>query len=156
MALTALGGSTLYVVRRVVVRDDEVVVHERLERHSAVLQRIGLPGFERAVDAATAVEGEHGPVRVRDSAGRTLYQHGDVTSAATVVSTSLSRDLQLEVASSVDPWARDRPAREGGRLVAAARVPAARGSRAARLSHAARPAAGGGAHVHGAGRRSVR
>ena len=56
-----------------------------------MLERFGLPKFEKAVDDAAAVEGEHGPVRVRDRAGRTLFEHGDVGRAAIVVSTSLTR-----------------------------------------------------------------
>jgi signal transduction histidine kinase len=104
VALTALGGLAIYSVHRAVVRDDDIVVHERLERHSAVLDRVGLQRFERAIDDATELEGEHGPVRVRDGAGRTLYKHGDVETSATVVSMSVSQDLRLEVASSTDPW----------------------------------------------------
>jgi signal transduction histidine kinase len=106
VGLTILGALALYAVRRAVFRADEVVVHERLERHSAVLGRIGLPRFEKAVDDAAELEGEHGPVRVRDDAGRTLYQHGVVDDATILVSTSVTSDLRLEVASAANPWTR--------------------------------------------------
>jgi signal transduction histidine kinase len=116
VALTTLGGLALYTVRRAVVHSDEVVVRERLERHTAILERVGLPKFEEAIDEAAELEGEHGSVRVRDSAGRTLFQHGDVEGAATVVSTSLNQDLRLEVASSADPWDRVGPPVRAGVL----------------------------------------
>ncbi|HEY2903864.1 MAG TPA: HAMP domain-containing sensor histidine kinase, partial [Polyangia bacterium] len=106
VALALLGGLALYAVHRAVVRDEDVVVHQRLERHTAVLDRMGLSGFEKAINAATALEGEPGAVRVQDSAGRTLFNHGDVESSTMVVSTSVSQDLRLEVASPADPWAR--------------------------------------------------
>ena len=109
VAVALLSGVALHVVRRAVMRAHEVVVEERLERHSAVLERVGLPGFEQAMNDATALEGEHGPVRIKDGAGRTLYKHGDVETAATVVSTSVSQDLRLEVASTTDPWSRIGP-----------------------------------------------
>ncbi len=48
-------------------------------------------------------------MRVQDSAGRILFKHGDVDNAAIVVSTSISRDLRVEVASAVDPWAQLGP-----------------------------------------------
>jgi signal transduction histidine kinase len=109
VGLTALGALSLFTIRRAVVRSDDVVIHERLERHRALLGRVGLSTFEHAISDATELEGEHGPVRVQDGAGRTLYRHGDVESAATVVSTSVTSDLRLEVASSDDPWARLGP-----------------------------------------------
>jgi signal transduction histidine kinase len=109
VALTTLGGLALYTVRRTIVHSDEIVVRERLERHTAILERVGLQNFEKAINEAAELEGEHGPVRVRDSAGRTLFERGDLEGAATVVSTSLNQDLRLEVASSADPWARVGP-----------------------------------------------
>jgi signal transduction histidine kinase len=109
VGLTILGALALYTIRRAVVRSDEVVVHERLERHSEVLGRVGLPKFEEAVESATALEGEHDPVRVKDGAGHTLYQHGVVEDAALRVSTSVTSDLNLEIASSANPWRRLGP-----------------------------------------------
>jgi signal transduction histidine kinase len=109
VCLTILGGLALYTIRRAVLRSNEVVVHERLERHSAVLGRVGLPKFEEAVESAAALEGEHDPLRVKDAAGHTLYQHGAVEEAALRVSTSVTSDLHLEIASSRDPWGRLGP-----------------------------------------------
>ncbi|HEX3904549.1 MAG TPA: HAMP domain-containing sensor histidine kinase [Polyangia bacterium] len=109
MSLTILGALALYTIRRAVVRSNEVVVHERLERHSEVLGRVGLPKFEEAVESATALEGEHDPVRVEDAAGHTLYQHGVVEDAALRVSTTVSSDLKLEIASAANPWRRLGP-----------------------------------------------
>jgi signal transduction histidine kinase len=104
-----VGTFALYEIRRAVFRSDEVVVHERLERHSEVLGRVGLPRFEEAVESATQLEGDHNPVRVQDGTGHTLYQHGVVEDAAVRVSTSVSSDLRLEVASAVNPWTRLGP-----------------------------------------------
>ena len=112
VAVAALGGFTLYVLRHLATRDAELVVHQRLERHRAVLGRIGLTEFERAVNGATELEGEHGPVRVQDGAGRILFKHGDIDGAASVVATSLTSDLRLQVASTDDPWLRVRPTLE--------------------------------------------
>ena len=93
VALAVLGALALYSVRRAVVRTDEVVVHERLERHTRrARSRRACRGSNRPIDDATELEGEHGPVRVRDSAGRTLFKHGDVdTRRRSVVSTSVSQ-----------------------------------------------------------------
>src|SRR3569623_885336 len=112
VAVAALGAFTLYVLHHLAARDADIVVHQRLARHRAVLDRIGLTEFERAVTGATALEGEHGPVRVQDRAGRVLFDHGDIDGAATVVATSLTSDLRLQVASTVDPWLQVRPALE--------------------------------------------
>ena len=109
VGLTILGVLAIYTIRRAVFRSDEVVVHERLERHGEVLGRVGLPKFEEAVENATALEGEHDHVRVKDAAGHTLYQHGVVEDAALRVSTSVSSDLNLEIASSANPWKRLGP-----------------------------------------------
>jgi len=109
VGLTTLGALSLFSVRRAVVRSEDIVIHERLERHRALLGRVGLSTFEHAISDATELEGEHGPVRVRDGSGRTLYRHGDLENAGTVVSTSVTSDLRLEVASSEDPWARLGP-----------------------------------------------
>lgn len=106
VGLAILGALALYEIRRAVFHSDEVVVHERLERHSEVLGRVGLPKFEEAVESATELEGEHDPVRVKDGAGHTLYQHGVVEDAAVRVSTSITSDLTLEVASAANPWKR--------------------------------------------------
>lgn len=107
--LTILGALALYTVRRAVFRSDDVVVHERLERHGEVLGRVGLPKFEEAVESATQLEGEHNLVRVEDGAGHTLYQHGVVENAAVRLSTSITSDLRLEVASATNPWTRLGP-----------------------------------------------
>ncbi len=50
VGLTVLGALALYSVRRTALRAGEVVVHERLERHRAVLDRVGLERFEQAID----------------------------------------------------------------------------------------------------------
>jgi signal transduction histidine kinase len=106
VGLAILGALALYTVRRAVYRSNEVVVHERLERQSAVLGRVGLPRFKVAVESAAALEGEHDPVRVKDAAGHTLYQHGVIEDSAPRLSTSVTSDLYLEIASSTNPWAR--------------------------------------------------
>jgi signal transduction histidine kinase len=105
LAFTLMGVVAIYGVRLAVERSRQVVVHERLERQSAVLAQVGLPRFAAAVTAAGEVEGEHGPVRVRDAAGHTLFRQGDVE-ATVFESSSVSRDLVLDVASPVDPWSR--------------------------------------------------
>jgi signal transduction histidine kinase len=109
VGLAILGALTLFAVRRAVNRSNEVFVHERLERQSAVLGRVGLPKFKEAVENAAALEGEHDPVRVKDAAGHTLYQHGAIEGSAARVSTSVTSDLDLEIASSATPWARLGP-----------------------------------------------
>jgi signal transduction histidine kinase len=109
VAMAILGAFALYVLRHAAAREGEVVVQERLERHRAVLGRVGLPDFERALTDATELEGERGPVRVQDAAGHTLFKHGDIETATTVVATSTTSDLRLEVASTDDPWARVGP-----------------------------------------------
>ncbi len=109
LGLALLGGLALFTVRRSVVRSQDVVIHERLERHRELLGRLGLPQFERAVNAASELEGERGPVQVRNGAGRTLFRHGQVAPGTAFVSTSVAGDLVLDVASSGDPWRRIGP-----------------------------------------------
>ena len=109
VGLDILGTLALYEIRRAVFHSNDLVVHERLERHSEVLGRVGLPKFEEAVESAIALEGEHDPVRVKDGAGHTLYQHGVVEDAAVRVSTSVTSDMHLEVASTANPWTRIGP-----------------------------------------------
>jgi signal transduction histidine kinase len=81
-------------VRRAVSQDQRVAVEARLQRHQLLLERVGLPAYERAVSGEAALEGEPGPVRVRDRAGRTLFERGQAT--ATMVS-STSGDLRVEL-----------------------------------------------------------
>ncbi|HEY4188032.1 MAG TPA: HAMP domain-containing sensor histidine kinase [Polyangia bacterium] len=106
VAVAVLGALALYALRHEAGQVGDLVVHERLERHREVLGRVGLPEFERAITHATELEGERGPVRVEDGAGRILFSHGDMAAASTVVSTSLTSDLRLQVASTDDPWKR--------------------------------------------------
>jgi len=108
LGFAALGALAVMTVRRVAARSQEVVIHERLERHRAVLGRIGLPQFEKAVDAAGELE-EHPPVRVRNAQGQTLFHHGDVAQGSVFLSTSVAGDLVLDVAPPDDPWRRLGP-----------------------------------------------
>jgi len=108
-SVAILSGFALYVVRHAAAREAELVVQERLERHRAVLGQLGLPEFERTVAGATALEGERGAVRVQDSAGRTLYKHGEIEEAGGAVATSITSDLRLDVTSTDDPWTRIGP-----------------------------------------------
>lgn len=108
LGFAVLGVLAVMIVRRAVARTQEVVIHERLERHRAVLGRIGLPQFERMVDAAGELE-ERPPVRVRNSQGDTLYRRGDVAEGTVFASTSVAGDLVLDVAPPVDPWRRLGP-----------------------------------------------
>ena len=110
LGLALLGGLALFSVRRAVARSQEAVIHERIDHHREVLERVGLPRFESAVSSASELEGEPGPVRVRDAQGRTLYSHGDVATGTAFVSTSVSGDLVLDLAASTDPWDRIKPA----------------------------------------------
>jgi signal transduction histidine kinase len=109
LAVTVLGVLALYAIRHAAGQVGDIIIHERLERHREVLGRVGLPEFERAITNATDLEGERGPVRVEDGAGHTLFTHGDIDTASTVVSTSVTSDLRLLVASTDDPWARIAP-----------------------------------------------
>jgi len=109
-AVAILAAFAVYVLRHAASREADVVVHERLERHRAVLGRLGLPDFERAVAGAAELEGERGPVRVQDGAGRILFKRGDIDGASVAVATSVTSDLRLEVASAEDPWVRIGPA----------------------------------------------
>jgi signal transduction histidine kinase len=103
-----LGGLAVLTVRRAVARSREIVIHERLERHRAVLGRIGLPQFEKAVTAAGELE-ERAPVRVRNGHGETLFHHGEVGEGTVFASASVAGDLVLDVAPPVDPWAEVGP-----------------------------------------------
>ena len=89
-------------VRRAVSQDQRVAVEARLQRHQLLLERVGLPAYEQAVSGEAALEGEAGPVRVRDRAGRTLFQRGAAT--ATMLS-STAGDLRIELEAPADPRA---------------------------------------------------
>ncbi|HEY8925299.1 MAG TPA: HAMP domain-containing sensor histidine kinase [Polyangia bacterium] len=106
LGFALLGALAVLAVRRAMVRSNEVVIHERLERHRAVLGRVGLPQFEKAVAAAGELEAERPPVRVRNGKGQTLFRHGEVDAATVFASTSVAGDLVLDVAPPLDPWRR--------------------------------------------------
>jgi signal transduction histidine kinase len=98
VVLVGLAGLTLLaavVVRRTMAEDRRTAVESRLVRHQVFLERVGLPQYERAVSGAAALEGEPGPVRIRDRAGRTLFQRGD---ASVTMISSATGDLRVEVA----------------------------------------------------------
>jgi signal transduction histidine kinase len=105
LGLAGLSALAVAVVRRAAARDRQVAVEARLQRHRILLQQAGLPAYERAVAGAAALEGERGPVRVRDRAGRTLFQHGTGTPALVVSSTT--GDLRVELAAGASPWGRE-------------------------------------------------
>jgi signal transduction histidine kinase len=94
VGLTGLSLLAVAAVRRASTEHRRVAVRARLQRHQLLLERFGLPAYERAVSGAAALEGEPGPVRVRDRAGRTVFQHGDVTAA---MLSSTSGDLRVEL-----------------------------------------------------------
>jgi signal transduction histidine kinase len=142
VAMIVLGALTLYALHSEVVHVSDIVVHERLERHRAVLGRVGLPEFERVLSDAVELEGERGPVRIEDAAGHTLFKHGDIAAAATVVSTSVSSDLRLQVASADDPWARiGRPVRAAALSILVGCLLIGVGGGALLIRRALRPAA---------------
>ena len=79
VVLVGLAGLTfiaLGVLRTAIAQERRTAVETRLVRHQVLLERVGLPGYERALSGAAALEGEPGPVRVRDRAGRTVFQRG--------------------------------------------------------------------------------
>lgn len=98
--LSLLGAAA---VRRAVSQDQRVAVETRLQRHQLLLERVGLPAYERAVSGEAALEGEPGSVRVRDRQGRTLFQRGQVT--ATMLSTTAG-DLRVELEGGAGSAAR--------------------------------------------------
>jgi signal transduction histidine kinase len=103
VVLIGLAGLSLLAVaaiRRAAAEHRRVAVQARLERHQLLLERVGLPGYERAVSGAAALEGEAGPVRVRDRAGKTVFQRGPGT--ATMLS-STSGDLRVELEGAPVP-----------------------------------------------------
>lgn len=98
--LSVLAGAA---VRRAAVEHQRVEVQARLQRHQMLLERVGLPAYEHALSGATALEGERGPVRVRDRAGRTLFQRGEAT---TTMLSSSSGDLRVQLEGApADTWA---------------------------------------------------
>lgn len=105
VGLAALGVLAFLTLRRGMERDHLVFVEARLERHRVVLNHAGLLRFERAVEQAESLEGDHGPVRVRDGAGQTLFQHGDPDHAPGLISTTANDDLKLEIGPTDPPWA---------------------------------------------------
>lgn len=102
LGLFALSLLAVAAVRRAVSQDQRVAVEARLQRHQLLLERVGLPAYERAVSGEAALEGEPGPVRVRDRAGRTLFQRGQAT--ATMLSSSTG-DLRVELEGAAAPGA---------------------------------------------------
>jgi signal transduction histidine kinase len=104
VGLGLLGGLAIFTIRHAVARSEDVVIRERLERQREVLERVGLPRFAEAVNAAEALGGEHAPMRVRNGGGETLFRHGNVDAGGAIVSTSVRGNLVLEVASTADPW----------------------------------------------------
>ncbi len=103
--LAGLSALAVGTVRRAQAQDQRVAVEARLQRHQLVLQRVGLPAYERAVSGAAALEGEAGPVRVRDRDGRTLFQRGEATAE---MLSSTTGDLRLEVQGAPRPAAAAR------------------------------------------------
>ena len=104
--LTALAAG---VLRRAMAEDRRTAVEARLVRHQVLLERVGLPEYERALTGAAALEGEPGSVRVRDRTGRTLFQRGQA-GAAMVASTT--GDLRVEIEDTAP-----RPASEARHLL---------------------------------------
>ncbi len=103
VVLIGLAGLSLLAVaavRRAAAQHRRVAIQARLERHQLLLERVGLPAYEEAVSGAAALEGEASPVRVRDRAGRTLFQRGRATAA---MISSTSGDLHVELEGPAPP-----------------------------------------------------
>ena len=97
VVLVGLAGLTVLaagVLRRAMAEDRRTAVEARLVRHQVLLERVGLPEYERALSGAAALEGEPGSVRVRDRAGNTVFQRGPAGAAMVASSTG---DLRVEV-----------------------------------------------------------
>ncbi len=63
----------------------------------------GLPRYQSAVESAAELGDTEGAVRVRDTEGRTIYQHGDLSNARVITERSTG-EMRLEVGSGSTAW----------------------------------------------------
>lgn len=101
-SLAALVAFAIPTVRDALDRTDSVVVESRIDRHVAVLAT-GLPAYRSAIERSTALGESALPVRIRDTAGRTVYERGDVQRAR-ITATRVIGQLRLEIGAPATPW----------------------------------------------------
>ncbi len=102
-SLATLVAFAVPIVRGAMDREDTIVLESRLERHVAALRATGLPAYRAAIEGAASLGTADAPVRVRDTAGRTVFQHGDVTSAWRTAE-RVTGELRLEIGVAPGPW----------------------------------------------------
>jgi signal transduction histidine kinase len=102
-SLAALVAFAVPTVRNAMQREDASLVATRLERHVTVLTANGLPAYRNAVEGAASLGERDTPVRVRDSSGNTVYQHGNVEVSVQTVERNAG-ELRVELGESDEPW----------------------------------------------------
>lgn len=99
-ALVAFAASTIHDA---IEREDAVIVETKVARHVAVLATDGLTRYRSAVEDSARLGDDEVAVRVRDDAGNTLYQHGNL-SASLHTASRTTRELRVDVGAVAAPW----------------------------------------------------
>ena len=102
-SVAALVAFAVPTVRNAMQREDAAVIATRLERHVTVLTATGLPAYREAVEHAASLEEHDVPVRVRDSSGKTVFEHGDVELAVQTAERDVGQ-FRIELGVSDQPW----------------------------------------------------
>ena len=103
VTLAVLAAIAAVAVRDAIAREDAITVEAKVERHLAVLVTTGLASYQTAVEHADQLGERDTAVRVRDAAGNTLLERGDVT-AAVRTATRTTRELRIELGSDEEQW----------------------------------------------------
>jgi signal transduction histidine kinase len=102
-SIAALVAVAVPAIRNALAREERVRVETKVERHFAMLVGRGLGAYQDSVEHSAALD-EQTSVRVRDSSGHTLFEHGDVAASVRTASRA-TQQLTLEVGERDHPWA---------------------------------------------------
>jgi signal transduction histidine kinase len=80
-----------------------VLLESRIERHVDMIETGGLARYRDAVTRAGPLDDEDLPVRIRDTAGRTVFSHGDLAGARFTAVRTIGV-LRLEIGTSGVAW----------------------------------------------------
>jgi signal transduction histidine kinase len=101
-SLTLLAAFAVPIVRAALERERTVVLERNLERHVALLTE-GLPIYRQTVERAQPLDDPAASVRVRDSTGHVVYEHGDMAHARFVAARVVG-DLRVELGAPTMTW----------------------------------------------------
>lgn len=101
-SIAALVAVAVPAVRDALATQERVLVEREVQRHLAVLVERGLPAYRDSVQHSAALD-DRTSVRVRDTAGRTLFEQGNVAASVRTASRT-TEQLTLDVGEREHPW----------------------------------------------------